>query len=73
MTSVMPLTTEQLVTISGGAPKNQDQLRAMARRWCPQTAERYANTPTLTRRMGEQCLAEANLSQYSSQLDKYFR
>lgn len=66
----MPITIEQLVTVCGG--NNQQQMRAMAQRWCPRTYARYANQPALTRRMGEQCLDEAGLSQYRSQLDRYF-
>jgi hypothetical protein len=60
-----------LTTVRGGA--DQTGLRNLARQWCPQTYARYARTPTLTRRMGEQCLAEAGLSQYQSQLDRYFK
>jgi hypothetical protein len=71
MTVDMTITSEQLVTVCGGN-QQQAQLRAMAQRWCPRTYARYANQPVLTRGMGEQCLDEAGLSQYRSQLDRYF-
>jgi hypothetical protein len=70
MRIAMTIQPEQLANVCGG--NQQAQMRAMAQRWCPQTYARYANQPVLTRRMGEQCLAEAGLSQYSSQLDRYF-
>jgi hypothetical protein len=61
---------DTLEAVHGGA--GQQELRAMARKWCPQTYARNATAPQLTRRMGEQCLDEAGYGSYKSMLDKYF-
>ena len=65
------ITIESLSSVTGGA--DQPQLRTLARSYCPQTYQRFARTPTLTRRMGEQCLDEAGLSQHKDMLDRYFK
>lgn len=44
----------------------------MAQKWCPSTYAQYKNQPTLTRKMGEQCLDEAGLGMFKSRLDPYF-
>jgi hypothetical protein len=61
---------ETLEAVHGGA--GQAQLRQLARTWCPRVYEKNASQPTLTRRMGEQCLDEAGYGQYKSMLDQYF-
>ena len=58
-----------LSSVVGG--QSQDQLRALARRYCPQTSAQHGNR-TITRPVAERCLREAGLEQYSSQLDRYF-
>jgi hypothetical protein len=62
---------EALEAVHGGATGQQD-LRAMAKKWCPQTYAKNAAAPQLTRRMGEQCLDEAGYGSYKGMLDKYF-
>jgi len=49
---------EALEAVHGGARTGQQDLRAMAKKWCPQTYAKNASAPQLTRRMGEQCLDE---------------
>ena len=63
---------EALEAVHGGAGTGQQDLRAMAKKWCPQTYARNAAAPQLTRRMGEQCLDEAGYGSYKGMLDKYF-
>lgn len=61
---------EALEAVNGGA--GQDELRAMAKKWCPRTYAKNAAAPQLTRRMGEQCLDEAGYGSYKGMLDRYF-
>ena len=60
-----------LRTVTGG--EGQAELRSMAKEYCPNTYARYAQAPSLTRRMGEKCLDEAGYGSYKSYLDKYFK
>jgi hypothetical protein len=61
-----------LATVCGGnANVNQAQLRSLAQRYCPQTFAQHRNAP-ITRPLAERCLAEANMTQYSGMLDRYF-
>jgi hypothetical protein len=55
-----------------GAGTGQQDLRAMAKRWCPRTYAKHTSAPQLTRRMGEQCLDEAGYGSYKGMLDPYF-
>jgi hypothetical protein len=63
------MTNIDLSLVVGG--QSQDQLRALARRYCPQTSAQHGNR-TITRPVAERCLREAGMEQYSSQLDRYF-
>jgi len=61
---------DTLVTVTGG--KSQADLKALAKKWCPQVYAKNASAPALTRRMGEQCLDEAGYGNYKGMLDQYF-
>lgn len=67
------LDDDVLACITGGAGQSQDQqqLRELAREYCPQTYQRFGNA-TITRPIAQRCLDEAGYGQYSSMLDRYF-
>jgi len=67
------LDDNDLARTFGGAEqsKNPEQLRSLARQYCPQTAQRYRNSP-ITRPIAERCLDEAGYGSYKSMLDSYF-
>jgi hypothetical protein len=86
MTNIQTIDANDLTSITGGTgngtaaattdrtptPAQDRQLRDLASRYCPTTARTFANTPTLTRAMGEQCLNEAGLGMFKGRLDTYF-
>ena len=67
------LNDDDLACARGGAgqAQNQQQLRNLARMYCPQTYQRYRNS-TITRPIAERCLDEAGYGEYKSMLDRYF-
>jgi hypothetical protein len=72
---MQPIDDNELAAVCGGATPSQSQaeLRSLAQKWCPTTYARNERAPSLTRRMGEQCLDEAGYGNYKSMLDRYFR
>lgn len=67
------LDDDALARVTGGAgqAQNQQQLRKLAREYCPQTYERFRSSP-ITRPIAERCLDEAGYGQYTGMLDRYF-
>jgi hypothetical protein len=70
VSSVMTiLDVTQLSSITGGS--QQEQLRDLAKSYCPQTYAANQSRP-ITRPLAERCLDEAGYGSYKGMLDKYF-
>ena len=73
LSGMTKLDDDALACVPGGAgqPQNQQQLRDLARQYCPQTYRQFRNAP-ITRPIAERCLDEAGYGQYTGMLDRYF-
>ncbi len=67
------ISTIDLENTCGGNPtaQQQQQMRELARQYCPQIYRQYQNRP-ITRDVAERCLDEAGLGAFRSRLDQYF-
>lgn len=66
------LQLDELSRVTGGAgAASQQELRDLARRYCPQTYAANKTRP-ITRPLAERCLEEAGYGAYKSMLDRYF-
>ena len=70
MSHLPSISAADLARTTGGT--QQQELREMAKTYCPQTYAQHAGAKTITRAMGERCLDEAGLGTFKGQLDRYF-
>jgi hypothetical protein len=73
MTDFITLDDTALACAFGGQgqAKNPEELRPLAKQYCPVTAQRYQHSP-ITRPIAERCLEEAGLGGFKGRLDAYF-